>query len=470
MVGAGLAGLACAAALGAHGCDVTLLESRQRLGGRASSFLDAATGEWLDNCQHVSLGCCTNFTRFCQQVGIAHLFAREDRLIFIGPQGTRHVFAASPLPAPFHLTPAFARLSYLTWSDRLCLARGLRALAGTPPEKLRGVAFDDWLTENRQTPAVVEKFWHVVLVSALSETVDRLDASHARKVFVDAFLSHRNGWEVWLPTVPLDRLYGAELQQSLTRLGVTVRLNAGVRDIRSEGTEGSTAPRVTLRTGEELRPAAVVLAVPQNLVVELAPELTEWWHCPEGPANLETAPISSVHLWYDRPITEDRHVTFVGKTSQWLFNRDRIQTGATNGATSDASPRDWYGQVVISASHAAASRPARETIDTVVAELAELLPAARDARLLRSRMVTEHRAVLAMLPGADRFRPGPVSPVKGLYLAGDWIQTGWPSTMEGAVRSGWLAAQSLLERFGRPVSLLADDLPVAQLSKWLFGL
>ncbi|MFM8219194.1 MAG: FAD-dependent oxidoreductase, partial [Planctomycetaceae bacterium] len=248
VIGGGLAGLACAAALGERGCRVVLLESRLRLGGRASSFYDSESGEWLDNCQHVSLGCCTNFARFCEQMGISQFIAREPRLTFIGPRGTRHDFSSSALPAPLHLAASFAGLSYLGWSDRVSLARGLRKLARTPSAQLRGVAFDRWLADAGQTPGAIENFWHVVLVSALSETVDRLDAAHARKVFVDAFLSHRAGWEVWLPTVPLDRLYGAELQESLRARGVELRLNAAVQRVQADG----KGVEVQLRNQERL--------------------------------------------------------------------------------------------------------------------------------------------------------------------------------------------------------------------------
>ena len=153
----------------------------------------------------------------------------------------------------------------------------------------------------------------------------------------------------------------------------------------------------------------------------------------------------------------------MGKTSQWLFNRDQIQPGAR---TPDGT---WYGQVVISASHDVASRAATETVAKVVAELAEAFPNS-PARLVRSRLVTEHRAVLAVWPGHDAYRPGPVTRVPGLFLAGDWIDTGWPSTMEGAVRSGWLAAEAVLRERGTPAQLIAPNLPTARLSKWLLGL
>lgn len=468
VVGGGLAGLACASALAPRRFRVTLLESRQRLGGRASSFLDSATGEWLDNCQHVSLGCCTNFSRFCAQLGIERFFRREEELVFVGPQGTRHVFSAGALPAPLHLGPSFLRLSYLSWGDRIRLAFALRALARTPVERLQGRRFDQWLREHGQSDRVVELFWHVVLVSALSETIDRIDAAHARKVFVDAFFANRHGWEVWLPTVPLDRLYGEELRTWFTSQGVDLRLNAGVRAVEPAAGRGERAAgvEVELRSGEWLKADAVVLATPAHLVPELAPSLAAWWNDRDGPARLETAPISSIHLWYDRPLTTDRHVTFVGRTSQWLFNRGEIHNEPVRGLPGEG----WYGQVVISASHAIADGNSQALIETVVGELAQVYPAARDARLVRSRLVTEHRAVLSVQPGVDRFRPGARSPAANLYLAGDWIQTGWPSTMEGAVRSGWLAAEAILERYGVGERLLADDLPVAGLSKWLLGL
>ncbi|RPI78888.1 MAG: squalene-associated FAD-dependent desaturase, partial [Planctomycetaceae bacterium] len=300
------------------------------------------------------------------------------------------------------------------------------------------------------------------------------------------FFANRHGWEVWLPTVPLDRLYGTELRRWYAARGVDLRLNAGVRSVAAvcDAPTSASGAEVILRSGERLAGDAVVLAVPQHLVPELAPALSDWWNDRDGPSRLESAPISSIHLWYDRPVTADRHVTFVGRTSQWLFNRGAIHDESPANSAAGLQPEadvppeasrgvkadPWYGQVVISASHNVAGAAAQQTIDRVVAELAEVYPASRDARLLRSRLVTEHRAVLSVQPGVDRYRPGPNSPVPNLYLAGDWIQTGWPSTMEGAVRSGWLAAEAVLARHGSTERLLADDLPIAGLSKWLLGL
>src|SRR5579872_4260347 len=174
---------------------VTLFESRSRWGGRASSFVDQTTGETIDNCQHVNLGCGTNFRHFCRRVGIERFFRREDSLHFVGPDGKTSTFAAARLPAPLHLFPAFLRLRFLSLGEKHQLAGGLRALARTGRDPVPGENFLDWLGRHGQSKTVIERFWHVVLVSALSETLDRIDVSHARKVFVDAFLANREGWE-----------------------------------------------------------------------------------------------------------------------------------------------------------------------------------------------------------------------------------------------------------------------------------
>lgn len=494
IVGGGLAGLAAAQALAERGYAVTLLESRPRFGGRASSFVDAATGEAIDNCQHVVLGCCTNFFAFCRTLGIDGCFERDERLTFIGPGGTASDLAASALPAPLHLLPAFARMPFLSWGEKWRLALALRTLARTRPVDQSAPdagtrdkeSFLDWLKRHGQSPAAIERFWHVVLVSALSETLDRIDVSHARKVFVDAFLRNRQGWEVWLPTVPLDELYGRALAGWFERHGVVARLGAGVKrvlagerrdergqesGVRSQKTCRTTG--VELRSGEIIEADHVILAVPQYLVHDLLPD--EWRASPEflALARLETAPISSVHLWFDRAITDLKHATLVGRQSQWLFNRSAIQGGGERGQEAGVRGQETadghYYQVVISASRDVTARDSDETIRSVVAELADVWPAARDAKLVHSRLVTEHRAVVSMRPGVETHRPGQQTSIVNLYLAGDWTRTGWPGTMEGAIRSGYMAAECVLRNGGRDERIVQPDLPTAPLAKLLFG-
>ncbi|HEY3966790.1 MAG TPA: hydroxysqualene dehydroxylase HpnE [Planctomycetaceae bacterium] len=515
IVGGGLAGLAAAVGLaGRPELRVTLCESRPRWGGRASSFVDQTTGEPIDNCQHVALGCCTNFRHFCQAIGIESLFCREDELVFVAPDGRASRMAAAPWPAPLHLAPAFARFGFLSWHDKYRLGLGLRALARTDPALCEGVTFLDWLHRHGQTQTNIDRFWHVVLVSALSETLDRIDVGHARKVFVDAFIANRHGWEVWLPTAPLDELYGPRLEAWLAARNVTPRLQSGAKQLlfdpgRTNNAAGSpsSAPAahatgVELRSGERIDADEVILAVPQNLVLPLLPEACRAHPRLAGIDRLETAPISSVHLWFDRPITKLRHATFVGKQSQWLFNRSAIQAtcagqaGAVERAITDPQPQNHatppgppllrggeldsalrtpnselhYYQVVISASRDVVEAGNDQTIRMVVDELAGVWPIVREARLVHSRLVTEHKAVVSMLPGVDKLRPPQQSPIDNLQLAGDWTQTGWPGTMEGAVRSGYLAAENVLRRCGTPQRLVQSDLPVALLSKLLFGL
>jgi squalene-associated FAD-dependent desaturase len=477
IVGGGLAGLAAATALAARGASCVLLESRPRLGGRASSFHDAASDTWIDNCQHVSMGCCTNFQHFCAQTGLAEFFQAQQALHFVGPRGRIHRFAAGPWPAPLHLAGAFARLSYLTWSDKLALARGLRALAREPATD-RGELFSTWLERQRQPPGAVRYFWQVVLVSALSETLDRVSVPAARKVFVDGFLAHREAWQVSIPTVPLEELYGGRLTQWLTEHGVELRLLTGAE--ACEVVEGRVTG-VRLKSGEAVTGDEFVLAVPHQRVTSLLPSELAGHPQLAGLARLEPAPISSVHLWFDRPITDLPHAVFVEGLCQWLFcrtpkpgfsesraSRSRDVQETFEVSEDFGSLRGWYYQVVISASREVVQRPTEDVLRQVLAELTAVWPVVREARLLHSRQVTEHRAVFSPLPGSEALRPAQQSPLPNLQFAGDWTRTGWPATMEGAVRSGYLAAENILSHRGRPATVLQPDLPRARLFQWLF--
>lgn len=464
IVGGGLSGLAAAAALAPRGCDVTVLESRSRLGGRASSFLDKTTGERVDNCQHVAMGCCTNFLSLCEDAGLTPYLAEQGEVTFLLPDGTVSRLSelrprGRTLPAPFHLALSFARLKHFSIWEKRRLAAGVRALArGTGGE---GGDFQTWLAAHGQTERLIDRFWHPVLVSALSETPDRMNVADARKVIVDGFLAHPAAWRVFVPTVPLDVLYGEKLLGWLRSAGVTVRTGAGVREVRPGG-----RPTVTLRDGGEESADHVVLAVPHHRAASLVPDAFADAAGLTAAATLETAAISSVHLWFDREITPLPHVVLPERTSQWVFNRTRLQDGR-GGIAEGGSDGTWSFQVVISASDALRGRPQQEVIDEVLGELREAFPAARDAAVTHARMVTEHHAVFAPLPGHHRLRPTSRTPDPRVHLAGDYTATGWPATMEGAVRSGFAAAESVLQTEGRPERIVRRDLPAGRLSRWL---
>jgi squalene-associated FAD-dependent desaturase len=442
IIGAGLAGLAAAAALAERGFAITLLEARPRAGGRASSFNDSASGQMIDTCQHVSMGCCTNFDHFCRTVGIAPLLQTQPLLWFLTPDRRRSRFGAGRLPAPLHLAGSFLRAHYLSPAEKLRIAWGLLCLRRTSPQD--DPPFQDWLRQHYQTPRTVTRFWGLVLTSALNETPERIGLRYARKVFVEGFLRHRRGFEVQLPRVPLGRLYGEQLQAWLTRHGVCLLLGRGARQLQmtAERVEG-----VQLRNGEMMRADWYITAVPFDRLLDLVPaEQVERQPYFANLRRLETSPITSVHCWYDRPIMDLPHVVLVDCLGQWVFSRGQVASG------------EHYVQVVVSAARSFRGMGHEEVQRRIVEELSRLFPAAARATLRRARVVTEHAATFSAVPGVDKWRPSQASPVSNLLVAGDWTATDWPATMEGAVRSGYLAAEALLERLGAKERILRPDL------------
>jgi squalene-associated FAD-dependent desaturase len=418
-----------------------LLEARGRLGGRASSFTDAATGQQIDTCQHVTMGCCTNFAAFCAEVGIASLIQPQRALYFMTPDRRVSRFAADPLPAPLHLARAFLRAHYLTLGEKLRIAWALRRL--NRANDTEDPPFADWLEQNRQTPRAVERFWGLVLTSALNEAPDRIGLRYARKVFRDGFLGHRRAFEVYLPTVPLGQLYGT-VQEWLEARGVRLLANCAARTLLIEDNQ---VAGVATRGGEQLTADWYVSAVPFDRLLDLVPADAVVREPYFGQLRrLEPSPIMSVHLWYARPVMELPHVVLVDCLGQWAFNRGETASG------------EHYVQVVVSAARAFRALGHDEVQRRITAEMASLFPAALPEALRRARVVTEHAATFSAVPGVDRWRPPQRSPLHNLFVAGDWTATGWPATMEGAVRSGWLAAEALLLSVGKPERLVRAEL------------
>jgi squalene-associated FAD-dependent desaturase len=459
VVGGGLAGLAAAVALTSAGCRVELFEARRALGGRAASFRDPTTGEVVDQCQHVSMGCCTNLADFCRRTGIAELFGRDPVVNFIGPDSRHYRLRASRwLPAPLHLAPSFWRLKYLAPCDRVSIARAMWKLM-----RYRAADHDgqptvgQWLASAGQSDSAVELFWGVILTSALGEEPHRASVAAARKVLVDGFLAARDAYVLEVPKVPLATLYDERLMSWCASYGVDVRLQAPVRRIA-----GCEQIEITRADGTQSRADFVVAAVPWSRLADiLAPEIAERLTWLDRVSRIEPAPITSVHLWFDRPIMPLEHAALVGRLGQWIFNRGwRDEVDRAGG---------HYYQVVISASHALAGRDREAVAIEVRNELASIWPEARRATLLRSRVVTEHGAVFSPRPGLDAVRPSQTTPWPGLVVAGDWTATHWPATMEGAVRSGYLAAESVMESAGRAQKFLVPDLPRGFLARLLIA-
>ncbi|MGE3818214.1 MAG: hydroxysqualene dehydroxylase HpnE, partial [Isosphaeraceae bacterium] len=462
IVGGGLAGLAAASALVDRGLRLTLLESRPRLGGRASSFSDPVTGELVDNCQHVSMSCCTNLADFCRRVGLQGSFHRESEIVFLGEDGRVSRLGAGRLPAPLHLAESFLGASYLTAAEKLRVAYGLVRLIAIGDRTL-DQPLQDWLLEHGQTEGTIERYWAPVLISALNERLGQMDVRHARKVFLDGFLRNRDGFQLEIPLVPLGELYGRRLESWLDAREVDVRLTTGVRRIELD-VEGAVTG-VTLRSGEKIQADFVVLAVPFDRIEGLLGD-EEVGRLPSlnRLGELRASPITGVHLWFDRPVCPYRHVVTLNRTIQWVFNHTAIQ-GRRPG---DAEAGE-YLQLVISASYDLLGLSKESIRDRMLGELAEIWPEVGSARLLRWWVVTEHGATFAVRPGVDSLRPPQRTAIDGLFLSGDWTATGWPATMEGAVRSGYLAAEQVLVDLGRPVPLVAPGLKPGRLARWLLG-
>lgn len=459
VIGGGLAGIAAATALISHGFRVQLYEARNQLGGRAGSYHDQGSSELIDNCQHVSMGCCTNLEQLCRVLGIERSFETQTVLNFVSPDGRIIQFSESALPAPFHLTLSFLKLPYLSRYEKYLFATAVKKLARTPESQLRGLRFANWLRAQKQTEQLIRRVWEVVLVSALSESLERIDAAYGRKVFVDGFLANREGWRVQIPTESLDELYSNQTVQKLRSLGVKVQLQHRLQTL---SVDDGRVLYATFTNDVATSADEFVLAVPHHQVSRLLPDAVAQHPSLAPLENLETAPITSVHLWLDRCITELPHAVFVDRMSQWLFARPVVME--------DTETLVYRYQIVISASRNLARQSQSEIVTEVMRDLGAVWPVARSAVVLHSRIVTEKRAVFSVTPGVDELRPSQQTFLPNLNLAGDWTQTGWPATMEGAVRSGYLAADNILRRYGITDSSLASDLRQGRLCRWLFGL
>jgi len=449
IIGGGLAGLTAAVALAPRGFRVQLLESRPRLGGRAGSFDDAQSGELIDNCQHVGLGCCTNWLDFCRTIGMGDALERYDRFVYQEPSGRRSTLGTSRLPAPFHLTPSLWKLKFLTFAEKLRLAYGvMRMVFAKNVVDSIGV----WLRRYGQTERIIGRFWGPILTSALNEELDRIDFRYARQVIVEAFLAHRDAAAMYVPRVPLGELYGPRLEAWLKQHGATVHTGVAATEL-TIGDDGRVQCCKT-RVGE-FTADHYLLAVPPNRAAALLPPDVVARHSAfTALAAFEYSPITSVHCWFDRPVMDVPHLTPLDMTTQWLFRREESANG-------------HYIQAVISASRELAALGKESIRDEVVAEIRTILPAAIDAAIVHCRVVTERSATFSIRPGVDAIRPSPTTPIGNLFLAGDYVQTSWPATMEGAVRSGLLAAEVILAVVERPESLVDQGLPVGRFCAWL---
>jgi squalene-associated FAD-dependent desaturase len=425
VVGGGLAGIAAALELADAGSAVTLYEARARLGGATYSV--RRKDHWIDNGQHVLLRCCTAYRGFLVRLGVEHLVPIQPRLrIPVLRENKPPAFLRrAPLPAPLHLVPTLLRFSLLPPRDRLNAVRAAAALRKLDPadESLDARTFGEWLRAHKQSDAAVAELWNLITLPTLNLPASEGSLALATMVFRTGLLDAADACDIGVPAVPLQRLHGDSATAALQRAGVRVALSAPARRIETG--------RVLL-DDDALDADAVIVAVPHESVAPLVPTGAV---DADALAGLGSSAIVNLHVHFDRRVLDEPFAAAEAASPlQWLFDRTEASEVA-------------HGQLVsvsLSGAQAHIAEPLATLRDTYLPALQRLLPAARHAEVLDFTATREPRATFRAAPGTARLRPGPRAAVPGIYLAGAWTNTGWPATMESAVRSGLAAARAAL--------------------------
>jgi len=436
VIGAGFAGLSAATALAEHGARVLVLEARPSLGGRATAFTDPSTGERVDNGQHVLFGCYDETFRFLRRIGAESNVRLQSRLAvdIIDRQGHWSRLACPALPSPFHLLVGVMSWSALGWRDRVAALRMRSAIQGPGRSPSPGEAetVRQWLLRYGQTPPLIELLWEPLAVAALNQSIDSAAAASFISVLERMFSGDPRGAALALPVKPLDEVYAHPARDYIEQRGGSVRTSAAARIECSAEADSSAAaypaPHVLVRD-EQITARSVICAVPWHALPGVfAQRPTVLQPILDAAANTGASPIVTVNLWFDRVVTEQTLVGLPGRTLQWLFDKRAV-----------FGEQASHLSLVSSGAEDVVSRSNEELIELAASEVRGALPAARSAALVRGVVVREKRASFSVAPGQPP-RPSTRTGVSGLFLAGDWIDTGLPATIEGAVVSGHMAA------------------------------
>ncbi len=427
IIGGGVAGIAAAAHLSHAGFHTTLIERRASLGGRAGSFPDADFGGPIDNCQHVLLGCCRELRHLFDILNIAHRLRFFSEIEFLGAGGRSGYLSAGWLPSPFHLAPSFWRLPFYSAAEKLLIGRALAhmLIAGRQGrDAVQDETFSHWLGDHQQPPLLLGRFWDTLCLSALNAPADRVGANYGLQTFQEIFLGRRDGHWLGVAECSLSELYGHARASAIftnTRVEKLLMPSARLRG-------------ALLSNGQTLWADHIVLAVAPHAAATLLRPLPLATPLIAAIEQLRFAPIIGVHWLLDRPVMSRPQAALLDHPVQWLFRKD-------------ADGHHVHG--VISGAEAYVDQPPEQLSMYFWNTILPLLPAARHARVLAHRLIKERRATFVPVPGVDRIRPDQQTKIPGLFLAGDYTNTGWPATMEGAARSGRLVAQRIIEAAGQ---------------------
>jgi squalene-associated FAD-dependent desaturase len=434
VVGGGLAGLAAAVSCLDGGADVTLLERRPRLGGATWSF--QRKGHWYDNGQHVFLRCCTSYLDFLDRIGAGHGVHLQDRLeVPVIRQGSPPVWLRrDKLPAPLHLARSLLRYRHLSIGERLRLGPAAVALQRLDPAdpSLDAMSFEEWLVAHGQGPAAINALWNLITLPTVNLPASAASLSMAAMVFNTGVFAGGGAADLGWATIPLGELHGGHARRAIERAGGEVVTGTAVHSLA-----GTSRPTVV--TADAVFEAdAVVVAVPPAVADTLVPGTARPGR---SFANLGASPIVNLGVVYDRRVTDLRLAAVLDSPIQWVFDRTEA-AGVRRGQCLSVS---------LSAADAFVGQPTPALVELFLPALAELFPAARGAEVIDVVVTREPYATFRAEPGSASLRPGPLTDRPGVFLAGAWTDTGWPATMEGAVRSGRAAARhALASAGGRP--------------------
>lgn len=474
VIGGGVAGIAAAVRLAGLGAPVTLVETRKRLGGRATSFTDPATGETLDNCQHVVMRCCTNLLDLYRRLGVDGRIDWHKTLYFADGSGGVDTLAADDLPAPLHLMRSVMAFGMFDWREKLAIARGMLAVMQVSPrgrELHEAESFAEFLARLGQPENVVRRFWSVVIVSACNETLENVSAKYALQVFQEGFLSHAGAYEMGVSTAPLVELYDAA-EPALQRAGGRLMLGSSAERFVFES---GCVTELQLSDGRHVEGDSFISALPFDRLAKLCSSEMVKQDARLRPLDrFHVSPIVGIHLFFsaaDGPVMDLPHLVLTDSPIQWVFNKGLVDAGAS-GLKLDGSAggKLHHLHAVVSAAHELVDTPPGDLVALAAQELCRALPGVRDAHLAHGRAIKEKRATFSIRPGTDGLRPTTAGAIENLYLAGDWVRTGWPATMEGAARSGYRAAAAVLDRLDAHTEpMLMPDLGAGALYRFMAG-
>ena len=440
VVGGGLAGMAAACDLADRGHPVVLLEKRPFLGGRAFSFPEPETGQEIDNGQHVFLKCCTAYIGFLKKLGALHNTHVPPKLDvpILSYAGKRGVLSSASLPAPLHLAPALLSYPFLSWGEKLRVLYGGLRIYLTRRRRdsgnLEGETFSTWLKRHHQTDAAIDRFWNLIILPTLNDDISEVSADMGVMVFQEGVLKSKESAGIGYAKVGLSELVSEAVKSYLASRGGQVLLGAAAREFTIEG---DTVCGVQTSDGTVEGDWYISALTSYDLMAMLPHSLADGAFFSRA-RGLAYAPIVDVHIWYDRPVMEEAFSGFVDSPLQWVFNKTRMQ--------GEESASGQYLCISLSGAWQYADMLKQELSDLFLEEMKRVFPQARDAQVVRLLIVKQPRATFRSVPGAGLHRLPSVTPLSNLFLAGEWVDTDWPGTMESAVRSGQMAAEALASR------------------------